>query len=181
MNAANSVVPQPSARQTSATLTILWIGLVAGTLDISYNLIYNAFRHVTPAMVFLFIASGLVGVPRAVHMGAAGVALGVIIHYCIAMTWTILFYAASRKIAFLWRRPVISGLLYGCVVFVVMNFVVLPLTNIPHLKRDLTLFAWFYIVVLPLLLCIGLTISLLTKKYAPPPEARQTQPRSAPY
>ncbi|MDE3137378.1 MAG: hypothetical protein KGL59_12440 [Acidobacteriota bacterium] len=172
MNATNSAGPQTSARQTHALLTIVWIGLVAATLDIGYNLIYNSFRSVTPAMVFRLIASGLVGVTRAVQMGAAGVALGVVIHYSIAMTWTVLFYAASRKIAVLWRRPVISGLLYGCVVFVVMNFVVLPLSNVPHLKRHFTLFAWFYVVFAPLLFCIGLTISLLMKKFAPPPAAR---------
>jgi hypothetical protein len=175
MHAANSAVPTKVASRPASPSTILWIGLVAGTLDISYNLIYNSFRHITPAMVFRFIASGLVGVPSVEHMSvAAGVALGVILHYCIAMSWTVIFYAASRKIAFLWRRPVISGLLYGCLVFGVMNFVVVPLSNVPHLKRHLTLFAWFYVVLLPLLLCIGLTISLLISKYAPPPQARQT-------
>jgi len=171
MHAANSTVPQTRARQASAVSTILWIGLIAGTLDISYNLIYNSFRRITPAMVFRFIASGLVGTARVVHMGAAGIALGVILHYCIAMTWTIIFYAASRKIAILWRRPVIGGLLYGCMVFVVMNFMVVPLSNVPHLKRHLTMFAWVNVVV-PLLFCIGLTISLLMRKYAPPAEAR---------
>ncbi len=174
MNAANSAVPQTSARQASAISTILWIGLVAGTLDISYNLIYNAFRHITPSMVFRFIASGLVGVPSVEHMSAAaGVALGVILHYCIAMSWTVIFYAASRKIAFLWRRPVVSGLLYGCVVFLVMNFVVIPLSNVPHPKHHLTMFVWVVNVIVPLLFCIGLTISLLMRKYAPPPQVRQ--------
>jgi hypothetical protein len=172
MNAANSAIPQTGARQASAIPAILAIGLVAGTLDIGYNLIYNSFRAVTPAMVFRYIASGLVGVNAVEHMGGAGVALGVLIHYCIATTWTVIFYAASRKIGVLWRRPVISGLLYGCVVYVVMNFIVVPLSSVPPLKRHLTLFAWFYVVVAPLLFCIGLTISLLMKKYAPPPEAR---------
>lgn len=173
MHAANSTVPQTRARQASAVSTILWIGLIAGTLDISYNLIYNSFRRITPAMVFRFIASGLVGTARVVHMGAAGIALGVILHYCIAMTWTIIFYAASRKIAILWRRPVVSGLLYGCVVFLVMNFVVVPLSNVPHPKHHLTMFVWVVNVIVPLLFCIGLTISLLMRKYAPPPQARQ--------
>jgi hypothetical protein len=173
MNASNSAVPHPSARQASAIPTIVWIGLVAGTLDISYNLIYNSFRSITPAMVFRYIAAGLVGTPRAVQMGAAGIALGVVIHYSIAMTWTVIFYAASRKIAILWRRPVISGLVYGCVVFVVMNFVVVPLSNVPHVKHHLTMFVWVVNVIAPLLLCIGLTISLLMRKYAPPPEARR--------
>lgn len=173
MNATNSSIPQTTARQATAIPTILWIGLVAGTLDIGYNLIYNSFRQITPAMVFRFIASGLVGTREVVHMGAAAIALGVVLHYFIAMSWTVIFYAASRKIAMLWRRPVVSGLLYGCVVFVVMNFVVVPLSNVPHPKHHVTLFVWVVNVIVPLLLCIGLTISLLMRKYAPPPEARQ--------
>jgi len=173
MNATNSSVPQTAARQAGAIPTILWIGLVAGTLDIGYNLIYNSFRHITPAMVFRFIASGLLGVPKVVQMGAAGIAMGVVLHYFIAMSWTVIFYAASRKIAFLWRRPVIGGLLYGCLVFGVMNFVVIPLSNVPHPKHHLTLFVWVVNVIVPLLLCIGLTISLLMRKYAPPPQAQQ--------
>jgi hypothetical protein len=38
------------------------------------------------------------------------------------------FYAASRRIAFLRRQAVISGLVYGLVVFGVMNLIVLPLS-----------------------------------------------------
>jgi hypothetical protein len=171
VNATNAAVSQTSARPAHAIPTILCIGLIAGTLDIGYNLIYNSFRQITPAMVFSYIAGALVGMAKAVQMGSAGIALGVLIHYSIAMTWTIIFYAASRKIAMLWRRPVISGLLYGCVVFVVMNFVVLPLSNVPHVKHHVTMFVWVFNVIVPLLVCIGLTISLLIRKYALPPEA----------
>lgn len=173
MSVTNSVNAPVHAHRSSSVLTVVWIGLIAGTLDIGYNLIYNSFRHISPATVFLYIGSGLVGVTRIVRMGDAGVALGVLVHYSIAMTWTFIFYAASRKIAILWRRPIVSGLLYGCIVFGVMNFIAVPLSNAPHLKRHLTLFTWFYAVLVPLLLCIGLTISLLMKKYVPTAEARQ--------
>ncbi len=39
--------------------TILWIGLVAGTLDIAENLVFSQLRGVTPWRVFQYIASGL--------------------------------------------------------------------------------------------------------------------------
>jgi hypothetical protein len=39
---------------------ILWIGLVAGTLDITENIVFNAFRGITPWRIFQFIASGLI-------------------------------------------------------------------------------------------------------------------------
>jgi hypothetical protein len=36
---------------------ILWIGLVAGTLDITENIVFNAFRGITPLRVFQFIVA----------------------------------------------------------------------------------------------------------------------------
>ena len=41
--------------------TITWIGLVAGTLDITENIVFNSFRGITPWRVFQFIATGLIG------------------------------------------------------------------------------------------------------------------------
>ena len=53
-------------------------------------------------------------------------ALGVAIHYTIALFWTAVYYAASRWFGILIRRPVVCGLVYGGVVYLIMNFVVLP-------------------------------------------------------
>jgi hypothetical protein len=145
---------------------ILITGLIAGTLDITYNLVFNHFRGITPTMVFQYIATGLIGM-RATNLGLASVALGVVLHYTIALTWTVIFYAASRKLAILTRRPVICGLLYGAFVYLVMNFLVLPLSRVPHVHATATLSARINAVV-ALLLCVGLTISLLTRRLAPP-------------
>ena len=142
-------------------LTLLWIGLIAGTLDIGENILYNHFRGVTPRMIFQYIASGLIGM-SSFQMGATSVALGVMIHYCIALTWTAIFYLASRQIAVLRERPVICGLLYGVLVYVVMTYLVLPLTHVPPPRHPPTLWTRFN-ALLPLLFCIGLTISLLVR------------------
>ncbi len=150
----------------SRVWTVVWIGLAAGTLDISENIIFNSFRHVTPKMIFQFIASGLID-GKSFTMGAASVALGVAIHYAIAMTWTVVFFVASRKLLILTRQAAICGIVYGGVVYVIMNFVVLPLTRVPHSTKAVTL-ASRISGVLALLFCIGLTIALLVRKYAPP-------------
>lgn len=144
----------------------MWIGLVAGTLDITENIIFNHFRGVTMKMIFQYIASGLIGM-KSFSLGAESVALGVAIHYAIAMTWTVVFYFFSRKLLILTRHAAISGIIYGGVVYVIMNFVVLPLTSVPHATKAMTL-ASRVSGVLALLFCIGLTISLLTRKFAPP-------------
>jgi len=139
----------------------LWIGLVAGTLDISENILYNHFRAVTPTMIFQYIASGLIGM-QAFQMGGTSLAMGVVIHYLIALTWTAIFYVASRRLGVLRERPVISGLLYGVVVYGVMTYIVLPLTRVPPPRHPPT---WITRVnaLLPLLFCIGLTIALLVR------------------
>lgn len=149
------------SRRPWSFTTVLWIGLIAGTLDISDNLVYNGLRGVTPAMVFRFIASGLVGV-AAVQTGWAPVALGAFLHYFIAFSWTAIFYTASRKFGLLVRRPVLSGLVYGGFVYVFMNVVVVPLSRVPHLTRHISLAAHIN-AVLSVVIFIGLVASLLVR------------------
>lgn len=158
---------EPNGRATggwrsNAVFTILWIGLVAGTLDITDNLIFNQLRHITPKMVFQYIASGLIG-KKSFQSGPASVALGVVLHYVIALTWTGIFCAASRTLAILNRRPVVSGLIYGGGVYLFMNLIVLPLSRVPHLRNTMTA-ANRINGVLAVMLFIGLTVSLLVHR-----------------
>ena len=154
---------KPLARG-GAILAIFWITLIAGTLDISENIIFNSFRHITPYMIFQYIASGLIGM-RAFDSGWGSVALGVAIHYTIALTWTVIYFAASRKLQVLVRHPVICGLLYGGIVYVIMNFVVLPLSLLPHSTKAMTLASRLNGIA-ALLVCIGLAIALLVRRQA---------------
>jgi len=156
--------------RSSAFFTVLRIGLVAGTLDITENLVFNQLRGITPKMVFQYIASGLIGM-KSFRAGQASVVLGVVLHYLIALTWTGVFYAASRKLAILTRRPVICGLLYGGFVYLFMNLIVLPLSGVPHVRAAIPV-ASRVNGVLAVLLCIGLTISLLVSKYATPGQSQ---------
>ena len=142
--------------------TILWIGLAAGTLDITENLVFSQLRGVSPWRVFQYIASGLIGT-QAFQGGWETVLLGVSVHYAIALAWTGVFYVAARKFAIVMRRPVLSGLLYGGVVYLIMNFIVVPLSGVPHPLRPITLISRIN-AVLALLLCIGLTNSLLMRR-----------------
>lgn len=155
--------PSKPLSRPSPITAILWITLVAGTLDIGENIIFDAFRHVTPYVIFQYIASGLVGM-KSFDAGMASVALGVAIHYAIALAWTVIFFAASRKLEILVRRPVICGLLYGGVVYMFMNLMVLPLTRVPRAEKAMTLASRINGVA-ALLFCIGLTIALLVRRY----------------
>jgi uncharacterized membrane protein YagU involved in acid resistance len=121
-------------------------------------------RGITPKMVFQYIASGLIGM-QAFRGGLLSTALGVAIHYTIALIWTGVFYGASRKLAILSRRPVLSGLVYGGAIYLFMNFIVLPLSRVPHPRSAITI-ASRVNAVLALLLFIGLPISLLVRRYS---------------
>ncbi len=150
-------------RRSEAVFTILWIGLVAGTLDITDALVFYGSRGTTPTMLFQYIASGLIGM-NSFRDGLASVVLGVVLHYGIALGWTAVFYAASRKFSVLCRRPVISGLLYGGAVYLFMNWIVLPLSGVPHVRSAIPT-ADRINGVLAVVLLIGLTISLLVCRY----------------
>ena len=148
--------------QARAFSTVLKVGLIAGTLDITDALVWNLFRGIAPVTIFQHIASGLIGV-RAFGMGSISVALGVMLHYAIAIIWTAVFYFLSRNVSVLLRRPVMSGLTYGVCVYILMNFVVLPVSALPPVRGPITLASRIN-GVLALMLCIGLTISLLVRR-----------------
>jgi len=145
-----------------AFAVILQTGFIAGTLDITDSLVFNHYRGITPTQIFHYIASGLIGM-KAFRGGVATTILGLALHYTIAYLWTILFYAASRKVAILIRRPLLSGLLYGAGVYLFMNLVVLPLSAVPQLHNPVS-FASRINGVLAVVLFIGLTISLLVRR-----------------
>lgn len=155
------------------SVTIFWIGLVAGTLDISDALIFSYFRGATPKMVFQYIASGLIGIQKAHALGGESVALGVVMHYCIAMCWTVIFYLLSRKVPALVRWPAASGLIYGLFVYLFMNLVALPLSNVPHSHTAASL-ASRVNGILAVMVCIGMTSALLIARCEPNSLHRET-------
>jgi hypothetical protein len=138
------------------------MGLFAGTLDIGESLIFNLIRGVSPATVFQYIACGLIG-PVAFQGGLASICLGVVRHYLIALFWTTLFYLASLRLTVARRHVVLSGLIYGLVIYLIMNLVVLPNARVPHSHPIST--ASIVNGVLALMLCIGLPVSIINSRY----------------
>ena len=145
---------------------IFWGGLIAGTLDLTGACVASWLRAgVTPERVMQSVASGLLG-QASYEGGAKTAALGVVLHYLIATTWTIVFYLASRKLRFLWQQPLVWGLLYGVIVYAFMNFVVLPLSAFP--QRTPPRLSGRIIGLLIIMFCIGLPISLIVRRFSKP-------------
>jgi hypothetical protein len=148
-------------RRNPAVFAILVGGAIAGALDITYAIVFSGFRGVPAQRVLQSVASGLLG--RAAFDGGAPVAaLGLFLHFFIAFTIAAIFYLASRRLPFLTRQPVVSGILYGIGVYAVMNLVVLPLSAYPPRKSfPLIVIATGLIVHM---FFIGLPIALATRK-----------------
>ena len=142
---------------------IFWGGLVAGTLDLTAACVYAWLRRsVTPVQVFHSVASGVLGA-ESFRGGAKTAVLGVALHFLIATAATAVFYFASRKWLFLVERPIVAGLLYGIPVYVFMNFVVLPLSQVQQRPQPISV---RLINVVILMFFIGLPIALIVRRFA---------------
>jgi uncharacterized membrane protein YagU involved in acid resistance len=120
----------PASTSSNAFLAIFWGGLACGVFDITQAFIAFGLQfHLRPSQVLQSVASGLLG-PKSFQGGTKTAALGLFLHFLIAFVWAVIYFVASRQIAFLTERPVIAGLLYGEFVWVMMNCVVVPLSVI---------------------------------------------------
>ncbi|HMJ05271.1 MAG TPA: hypothetical protein VK474_03355 [Chthoniobacterales bacterium] len=147
-------------RHHSAWSAILLGGTIAGALDITYAIGFSAWRGVAPRRILQSVASGLLGAP-AFDGGWPAAALGLVLHFCIALSAAAIFWAASRWLSILVRRAVIAGILYGAAIYAVMNLVVVPLSAFP---RKLAFPPIVFITgLLVHMFCIGLPIALAAR------------------
>ncbi len=128
---ASSAPARVSAKPGASTVRWLLIGwLVAGTFDITYAIVFSYLRSgVAPSRIFKSVASGVLG--RAAYDGGINAAaLGLALHYLNALIITTIFFVVARSQPGLAKRPLLIGILYGAVVYLVMNYVVIPLSAI---------------------------------------------------
>jgi hypothetical protein len=150
-----------ATERSRAFPAIGWAGLIAGVLDISSAFALSYPKGVGPIRVLQGVAAGLIG-RAAINGGLATAGLGLAIHFFIAFVVASVFYLASRKLIYLTQHAVISGLLYGVIVYGFMYWVVMPLAYPvvhPSLSRDLT-------AVCVHMLLIGLPVSLIVRRYS---------------
>jgi hypothetical protein len=102
--------------------------LIVATLDIAYAISVTAVRGGSPSRMLQGIASGIMG-PAAFQGGTATEAFGLALHYFIALMIVVVYAAMCRRIALLREHPVLWGAFYGVGVWVVMNFIVIPLSR----------------------------------------------------
>lgn len=110
---------------------IFWGGFLAGILDITQAFIGFSLVGSTPFRILQRIAGGIFGT-RSHEMGWTSAAIGLLCHFTVAFMAAAIYYLVSRKLRVLVERPVLSGLIYGELVFLFMYFVVIPLSAIGH-------------------------------------------------
>jgi hypothetical protein len=108
---------------------VLLGGLIAGAFDITFAFVFYWPQGATPLRILQGIASGVLG-RGSFQMGAASAALGAFFHFFISVCAAGIYYLASLRLPFLTRRVLISGAVFGVLMFLAMRLIVLPLSTI---------------------------------------------------
>ena len=111
----------------STPRALLYGTLAVGILDLLDAVVFFGLRGVQPIRIFQSIASGLLG-RAAFSGGTASAALGIALHFFIAFLIVAVFFLASRRLPALVRAPILSGLIYGIGAYIVMQYLVIPLS-----------------------------------------------------
>jgi uncharacterized membrane protein YagU involved in acid resistance len=120
--------------------SIVYGGLAVGVLDITDAITFSHFWRGTPAITVLqSVAAGLLGRDAAFNGGAKTAALGLLLHFLNATLFAIAFYLLSRFLPVLTKYAVISGLLYGVAAYLLMTYVVIPLSALGPRTRPIPL------------------------------------------
>jgi hypothetical protein len=136
-------------------------GLIAGTLDIAYACIYWAIEASVPAQrIFQSVAAGLLG-EASFQGGAATAALGLALHYFIATSMSLAYYLVAVRRPALVRRPVAYGVAYGLLLYVIMNYIVMPLSAAGAGSKDRL---WIALTVAVHALLVGVPIALCARR-----------------
>ena len=124
----------------SAWTPVLVVAAIAAVLDFCFVRVYWHSVGITFERIGQSVATGLLG-DAARQGGLATAALGSALHFAIMLAFMGAYVLIAQRSHWLRRNPIMGALGYGLATFVVMNFVVVPLSLAAHpTKFD----AWFY-------------------------------------
>jgi hypothetical protein len=100
------------------------VGILAGTIDIGAACLIN---QVGPVLILKVIASGVFG-HAALHAGAGMAVIGLVLQWLMSLAIAAVFFFGAGLLRWPRSRWLLAALVYGPVIFVVMSFVVVPLS-----------------------------------------------------
>ena len=152
-------------KNSRALRAIVAASLLVAILDISSAFVIWWQRGVGMQRGLQGIAAGLLGA-RSFEGGMATAALGLALHFFVALVVVSVFFLASRKMTFLTQQPFVSGVLYGIGVYIVMYWFVLPMA-FPTFRHRL----WNELLAVAIHIClIGLPCAFIVRRYSQHPQ-----------
>ena len=148
-----SITTQSPAR------VILLSGLLVGTLDILTAIIVSGAGAVR---VLQYVSSGVFGREYAFAGGYATAAWGLAFHFVIAFAWTLIFFFLFPKIHVRLKNIFITGIVIGLMIWVAMNLIVVPASNVP---RGPYTWKGFFVNASILIVMIGIPLSWIYSRY----------------
>ena len=124
-----------SVRSYAHAPRILWASVVVGGLLVALGdfifatTLWFSWDAEGLKRCFQTIAVGVLG-QASYEGGTQSAVLGAVLHVLMATTFVAIYTLVARRYRALLERPVILGVLYGVVLYVVMNFVVMPLSRV---------------------------------------------------
>lgn len=122
-----------AGRQTAfAISTIAIAGGVAGAIDLALNT-FNAVKGGTSVLrPWKGVAAALLGKDAVIQGGDPMAIIGLGLHFLITIGAAAIYYVVAKRQGWLVRHSLLSGLVFGTMFFLILNYVILPLTLIGH-------------------------------------------------
>jgi hypothetical protein len=156
----------PSFARPRAFDTILYGGLVVGILDMVFAFtFYGLILGAQPLRIFQSVAAGLLGRAAAYEGGIRTFMLGILLHFVVAACIATVYYLASRVLPVLIRHAVVSGLLYGMIAYLGMNYLIIPLSAIGRRSGPVQI-SIFLTEIIGHAFLVGLPLALLARRSA---------------
>ena len=125
--------PGESLRQAgSAASTVVIAGAVAGAIDLALNTVKAVNAGTSVLRPWKGVAAALIGKDAVIQGGDAVAIIGVGLHFLITIGAAAIYYLVAKRRGWLVRHAFLSGLVFGTLFFLAMNYVILPLSIIGH-------------------------------------------------
>ena len=146
----------------SAIQIILWATAVVVVLDGIAGVVYfYTLLNLGPAQFMQWITSAIDGT-SAFGAGSSAIIEGFIIHVIVTFIMAAVYYFAYKNSRIVRKNTLTSGIIYGLGIWIVMNLIVFPLSNVP--PAPFVLFNAFISIIWHIVL-VGLPFSIITNSY----------------
>jgi hypothetical protein len=113
-----------------AASTVAIAGVTAGAIDLGFNIVKALNAGTSVLRPWKGVAAALLGKDAVVQGGDAMAVIGVGLHFLITIGAAAIYYLVAKRQGWLVRHVFLSGLAFGTLFFLAMNYVILPLSVI---------------------------------------------------